>query len=236
MWVTEFLTNPTTIDIVLKLLTAFLLSSLIGIEREIIHKPAGIKTHTLVCISSTLVMALGMHLAKTFGATVDPSRLPSQILTGIGFVGAGTIIRDGFSVKGITTAASLLAITCIGLAVGAGYYAGALFATLFIFLILILTAPFQILIDTRRKIILFTITAHTHPGIIGEIEKIFEEYNIEIINIKHHNDPISQYTSLKVFAKCNDKKTKETIIQKLCKLKDVKEIYTSKKSYQPDVE
>jgi putative Mg2+ transporter-C (MgtC) family protein len=236
MWIIDFFCSPTTIDIVLKLLIAFLLSALIGIEREIIHKPAGIKTHTLVCISSALILDFGMYLTNIYGPTVDPSRIPAQILSGIGFVGAGTIIRDGFSVKGITTAASLLAITCIGLAVGAGYYAGAIFATIFIFLILILTAPFQMMIDTKRKMILFTITAHTHSGMIGEIEKVFEENNIEIINIKHHNDPVSQYTSLKVFAKCSDKKTKESIIQRLCKLKDIKEIYTSKKSYQPDVE
>lgn len=236
MWIIEYFTNPTTVNILLKLLIAFLLSGLIGIEREIIHKPAGIKTHTLVCISSALIMDLAMYLANIYGAIVDPSRLPAQILTGIGFVGAGTIIRDGFSVKGITTAASLLAITCIGLAVGAGYYTGAIFSTLFILLILLLTAPFQMLIDTRRKMILFTITMQTRQGLIGEIEKVFDDFNVEIISIKNYTDSDSQYTSLKVFAKCSEKKMKDDIIRNLCKLKDIKEIYTSKKSYQPDVE
>jgi putative Mg2+ transporter-C (MgtC) family protein len=232
----EFLTSPTTIDIVTKLMIAFVLSGLIGIEREIIHKPAGIKTHTLVCISATLIMDFGMYLSEMYGSMVDPSRLPSQILAGIGFVGAGTIIRDGFTVKGITTAASLLAITCIGLAVGAGYYEGAIFASLFIFLILSLTAPLQMMIDKKKKVLLFTITTHTHPGILGDIEKIFEENEVEIISIKHFSDTISQYTLLKVFAKCSDVKKKENLIQNLCKLKDVKEVFTSKKAYHPDTD
>ena len=158
MWLIDFITSPVSTEILFKLLIALILSLIIGVEREIIHKPAGIKTHCLICISSTLVMAIGTYMYNIYGTTIDPSRLPAQILAGIGFVGAGTIIRDGFSVKGITTAASLLVITCIGLAVGVGFYEGAIFATLFTFLVLCLTAPLQSLISKARKVNLFTIT------------------------------------------------------------------------------
>ena len=67
---------------------------------------------------------------------IDPSRIPAQLLSGIGFIGAGTILRDGFNVKGLTTAAGLLAVTCIGLSIGAGFYLGGIFATLIVYLVL----------------------------------------------------------------------------------------------------
>ena len=164
-----FFTSPVMIDILTKLCVAIILSLLIGIEREAIHKPAGIKTHMLICLSATLVMALGMYLFEQYPNKLDPSRLPAQILAGIGFVGAGTIIRDGFSVKGITTAASLLAITCIGLAIGAGFYEGAVIATLFVFLALYLTAPIHNLLNKNRKIVLFSITTKYSQEALGKI-------------------------------------------------------------------
>ena len=152
-----FFTSPVMLDILFKLLVATILSLIIGLERELIHKPAGIKTHMLICMSSTLVMSLGVYLFENYPTSIDPSRLPAQILAGIGFVGAGTIIRDGFSVKGITTAASLLLITCIGLTVGAGFYEAAIVATLFAFLTLSLTTPLQQLLHKNKKTILFTV-------------------------------------------------------------------------------
>ena len=122
MWLVNFFTSSVAGDIIFKLFIAFLLSIIIGIERELFHKPAGVKTHLLICMSSTLIMSLSLYMYNLYGASMDPARLPAQIIAGIGFVGAGTIIREGFNVRGITTAASLLAITCIGLAVGAGFY------------------------------------------------------------------------------------------------------------------
>lgn len=230
--IVEFFTSPEAIEILTKIIIAFILSGIIGVERELINKPAGIKTHTLVCISATLVMSLGIYLAKEFGDLTDPSRLPAQILAGIGFVGAGTIIRDGFSVKGITTAASLLAITCIGLAIGAGYFEAAVLASAVIFLILSLTTPLQWLFDKNRKLIVFSITTIKHSGMIAEIEEVFENNHIEIKNIKQINDSHSQYTLLKILVKCEHVKVKEALIRELCHLKNIKEVYTSKKSYK----
>lgn len=231
----HFFTSPLALEILGKLLIAFLLSLVIGLEREWIHKPAGVKTHTLICISAALVMALGIYLYDKY-PHIDPARLPAQVLAGIGFVGAGTIIRDGFSVKGITTAASLLAITCIGLAVGAGFYEGAVYATFIIFLILSFTVPFQKLIDKNRKTILFTITAQSVPKLLGRVEEIFDAHGVKILNVKEHEDPVSQYTLLKIFAKCSNVSTRESLIQRLCELDCVKEIYTSKKTYHHDTE
>lgn len=237
MWLIDFMTSTASTEILLKLLIAFILSAIIGIEREIIHKPAGIKTHCLICISATLVMSVGTYMYDIYGHTIDPSRLPAQILAGIGFVGAGTIIREGFSVKGITTAASLLAITCIGLAVGVGFYEGAIFSTLFIFLILSLTAPLQSLIHKVKNVNLFTITTTKTTGMISEIQNLFEEEKISVLNIKQSQaTDNSNEVLLKFLVKIKDSRVKEKLITQICNLPDVKEVYVSKKSYQQDVE
>lgn len=228
-----FFTSPGMLDILFKLLTAMVLSLIIGLERELIHKPAGIKTHVLICMSSTLVMSLGVYLFGKF-PNIDPSRLPAQILAGIGFVGAGTIIRDGFSVKGITTAASLLLITCIGLTIGAGFYEAALIATLFAFLTLSLTTPLQQLLHKNKKVILFTITAKSSPDMIGSINTFFENEKVSVLNIRQIRDNVSQYVLLKFLVKLDNPKVKESLIQKVCGIEGIKEVYTSKKIYHND--
>lgn len=126
------------IDAVIKMLLAVLFSGVIGYEREHSHRPAGFRTHILVAVGSALVMMTSKYVFLEYEglANFDPTRLGAQVISGIGFLGAGTILREGFSVKGLTTAASLWAVSCIGLAVGAGYYVGALVTTLVIYLTL----------------------------------------------------------------------------------------------------
>ena len=231
-----FITSPVMLDTITKLNVAIILSLLIGIEREAVHKPAGIKTHMLICISSTLVMSLGLYLYEQFPNSIDPSRLPAQVLAGIGFVGAGTIIRDGFSVKGITTAASLLAITCIGLAIGAGFYEGAIVATLLVFLALYLTTPIHQLLSKNRKVVLFTITTKFSTNILGEINQLFSENEASVLNIKQLHDETSQYTLLKFSVKLKKSSQKEELINKLCNMQNVKEVFVSKKTYHLDTD
>lgn len=230
-----FIISPTSLDVLFKLFLALLLSSIIGIERELIHKPAGIKTHSLICISATLTMTIGLYMQNIF-PNADPSRLPAQILAGIGFVGAGTIIREGFAVKGITTAASLLAITCIGLAIGAGFYEGAIWATLFIFLILSLTSPLQNFLHRKRKHVLFNVESTSAEGVISKIEEIFNNHKVEILNIQKLENKQSKIFTYKIFSKCDIPNSKETILNELCKIEGVNEVYTSKKFYKQDGE
>ena len=230
----SFFTSPTMIEILTKLSVAVILSLLIGIEREAVHKPAGIKTHMLICLSSTLVMSLGMYLFDKYPDRLDPSRLPAQVIAGIGFVGAGTILRDGFSVKGLTTAASLLAITCIGLAIGAGFYEGAILATIFVFLALYFTVPIRHLLNKNRKIILYSITVKTSPDILGKIDQFFTSHQATVLNIKQVHDSASQYTLLKFSVKLAYTKQKEMLIHSLCELPEVKEVYVSKRTYHQE--
>lgn len=126
------------IDAIIKMALTVFFSGVIGYEREHSHRPAGFRTHILVAVGSTLVMMTSNYVFQEYEGlgTFDPTRLGAQVISGIGFLGAGTILREGFSVKGLTTAASLWAVSCIGLAVGGGYYIGALITTLVIYLTL----------------------------------------------------------------------------------------------------
>jgi len=123
------------LEIALRIILAGVFGGLIGYEREVKHMPAGFRTHILVCIGSALVMIIAEYMFNNFSG-VDPSRLGAQVISGIGFLGAGTIIRDKFKVKGLTTAASLWAVACIGLAVGMGYFYIALVTSIIIFVTL----------------------------------------------------------------------------------------------------
>ncbi|HAB67446.1 MAG TPA: hypothetical protein DCE23_08775 [Firmicutes bacterium] len=119
---------------VLKLILGALLTGVIGLERSSLNKPAGFGTHAILGVSAVLIVLSSDYLAQNYD--IDMSRIPAQLLSGIGFIGAGTILRNGLNVKGVTTAAGLLSVTCIGLAVGSGFYEGAVFATIIVYLIL----------------------------------------------------------------------------------------------------
>ena len=117
-------------EVLLRIFVAAALGGAIGLERELRERQAGLRTHLVVSVGAalfTLVSAYGFH---SFEGKVDPTRIAAQIVSGIGFLGAGAIIRQGLSVRGLTTAASLWLVAAIGMASGAGYWDGALIATL----------------------------------------------------------------------------------------------------------
>lgn len=114
----------TTKQIVIRLLVSALLGSMIGIEREVHNRPAGIRTHILVTLGSTLIMMISTDALLATGSATrfDPGRMAAQVISGIGFLGAGTILKMGNTIVGLTTAASLWVSAGIGLAIGVGYY------------------------------------------------------------------------------------------------------------------
>jgi putative Mg2+ transporter-C (MgtC) family protein len=166
----------------LRLALAAVLGGLIGVERELREREAGLRTHLLVALGSalfTIVGAYGFHDFLESGESVvraDPTRIAAQIVTGIGFLGAGAIIRQGFSVRGLTTAATLWVVAAVGLAAGAGYYSAAVITTA---LVLIALYPLRIMayqILRRYRVedgrLLVELPAGTPPGgVIDEIER-----------------------------------------------------------------
>ncbi|SHK09808.1 putative Mg2+ transporter-C (MgtC) family protein [Geosporobacter subterraneus DSM 17957] len=172
-------------DIMMRLGLSCLLGGLIGMERESINRPAGFRTHILVCIGSTLIMLSGIFLFYEFidYTNMDPARLGAQVVSGIGFLGAGTIIRDGSSVKGLTTAASLWAVAGIGIATGAGFYIGAIAATGFILMILIIFSKFERYLNKKNNGAIIRVTIINRPGQLGKITTELGNHNVSITNI-----------------------------------------------------
>ncbi|NLW60277.1 MAG: MgtC/SapB family protein [Firmicutes bacterium] len=168
-------------DILVRLAVATLLGAVIGWEREKHGRPAGLRTHILVALGSCLIMLISVY-GFPGGTSRDPARLAAQVVSGIGFLGAGTILRDGTSIRGLTTAASLWVIAGIGLACGTGFYVAAAVTTAIAFIVLVL------LDDLERKLIVFS-TARIRaevadqPGALTAFTQIFTDHGISIKRI-----------------------------------------------------
>lgn len=210
------ITNSFEIEACIRLLLGAFLAGVIGYERESWKKPAGIRTHILVGESAVLIMLCGIYLSETT-AGADPSRIPAQLLSGIGFIGAGTILRDGFHVKGLTTAASLLAVTGIGLIVGAGAYLVAIVATFFIYIILSYSYKIS---DAAEKFDEFDFKIYTDDIYINlkQVEKILAKDEIIIKRIKVETDHI------RVKGKVLESLNKNRVITGIMKIEGIKEI------------
>ncbi|RKI94120.1 MgtC/SapB family protein [Parablautia intestinalis] len=122
----KILKELTLPSILLRIFLSMLFSGILGYEREKKHRPAGFRTYIIVCLGSTLAMMTGLYISALTGSS-DPARIPAQAISGIGFLGAGTILVTRQNrVRGLTTAAGLWAVACLGLSLGAGFYTGAL--------------------------------------------------------------------------------------------------------------
>ncbi len=182
--------DPWFIDpltLVVRLSIALLLGGIIGFERERSNHAAGFRTHILVCIGSSLIMLLSIYGFSDFvdeeNVRIDPSRLAAQVVSGIGFLGAGVILRNGFSVTGLTTAASLWVAAAIGLAVGAGFHLAAVTTTLFVlFSLLILNKVEEKWIHFKKNHII-KIETMDQPGILIKISEAMTTRKIKIRKI-----------------------------------------------------
>ncbi|MDD5595333.1 MAG: MgtC/SapB family protein [Candidatus Omnitrophica bacterium] len=125
-------------QIILRLTLSVILSGLVGLERQLQRRNAGLRTHILVCLGSCLIMLTSLYVFDIYKHIValDPARIAAGVITGIGFLGAGAIIRAQEGVKGLTTAASLWVVAGIGLAVGCGFYNAAVFTTFLVLVVL----------------------------------------------------------------------------------------------------
>lgn len=167
------------IELLVRLILSAIIGGSIGIEREVSNRPAGLRTHILVSVGSTLIMMVSIY---GFGGEGDPARLASQVVSGIGFLGAGTIIRTGNDVKGLTTAASLWVCAGIGLAIGAGFYLGGIITAGIVLISLIALGNVEQKVS-RNSYKVFLIIGEERPGLIGEIGTLFGQYYITIKDI-----------------------------------------------------
>lgn len=175
------------IEMLLRLVLAVLLSGIIGMEREALNKSAGFRTHILVGIGACLMMIISLsmpfiRMPGDFGATgssSDPARIAAQVVSGIGFLGAGAIMSSSGKVRGLTTAASLWAVAGIGLCVGAGLYVTAIGASVLTFATLSLFARVENRIQ-KNRIIRMEIYMVDEPCAVGKVFEVFNDLDVQV--------------------------------------------------------
>ncbi len=209
---------------IIKLILGFVLAGIIGLERSSWSKPAGFRTHALVGISSVLIMLCGEYMSKIYD--MDPSRIPAQLLSGIGFIGAGTILRDGFNVKGLTTAAGLLAVTCIGLSIGAGFYLGGIVTTLIVYIILSYSYKISDKLDHFDILELDIKINKELEETLAEIEKTLSAYQVEIKQMKRlKKEEKEDIETIHVIGNYNKKGFKKNeLIRKITSIQNIEEV------------
>lgn len=216
------LREVTYLAIILRLVCAVIVGGLIGLERGMKNRPAGLRTYMLVCVGSCLIMLTNQYLFQVSGSG-DPMRLGAQVVSGIGFLGAGTIIVTKHNqIKGLTTAAGLWAAAGVGLALGVGFYEAALVAGLAVFFVL---TGLQKLDDRMRS---KTRTLEVYIEIadtlnIGVLIRSIRDMNVEIEDVQLEQDtmPEDGTRSLIATLKCKKRNDHKSLLSKIRKVEGV---------------
>ena len=172
------------LELMLQVGLATLLGGAIGLERELGGKPAGLRTNILICIGSVLYTHLSIAMLSAIagggGTGTDPTRVAGQIVTGVGFIGAGTILHARGAVVGLTSAATIWVVAAIGVALGSGYYLEGIATTLVVLVVLAGLGRVELLVE--RQAMRSTITIHAHPGptVLEDLEGLVRRAGLEI--------------------------------------------------------
>ena len=197
-------------ELLLRLVLSCILGGIIGYERQSRRKSAGLRTNVLVCLGSCLIMVMSVEMYQEVeGKTnADPARLAAQVVSGIGFLGAGAIMKEGLSVTGLTTAACLWVVAGVGLAVGAGFYTGALMSTALVFVTLGRLSRIDDWVDHEKNLSL-NIQTVDRPGQLMRISRCLEDLQLRVrgVKVKADEDEVdeagerSMYIDLEIFNK-----------------------------------
>lgn len=162
-------------DTVMKLILAAILGGAIGLEREIKHKPAGLRTNMFICFGAALYTILSFRYSE---GTFDRTRIAAQIITGIGFIGAGSILHSRGSVTGITTAATIFVVASIGMAVGGGEYLTGMFATMVILVALNFLGMLEQKFNFKSVVMMYEVSGPDPDQLILEVNRVLESKHL----------------------------------------------------------
>jgi putative Mg2+ transporter-C (MgtC) family protein len=163
-----------------RLLLAAILGGIIGLERQLRHRPAGLRTNMFICFGAAMFTVLSRQLA---GVESDSARIAAQIIPGIGFIGAGSILHAKTSVTGITTAATLFVVAGIGMAAGGGLYLTACFATVIILVALVLLGRTEAIFSLKMFATSYEVTGHNVDGMLREVNRILDAEQLTMHSI-----------------------------------------------------
>ena len=199
----DSMSDFSTASVIFRLCLATICGGLIGIDRGRKRRPAGFRTYMLVCIGASLTMLISQYTRDVLGITTDVTRLGAQVINGIGFLGAGTIIvTRRQQVKGLTTAAGLWASACMGIAIGAGYYVAAVSACLLIMLVLIVLSKLEVRIMASARTMTVSVGYDTNDDIVQIIDtlkpKKVHVVDLEIVKMASGESTPSAVLSLRL--------------------------------------
>ncbi|MFH5182035.1 MgtC/SapB family protein [Paenibacillus sp. TAB 01] len=222
----------THLELTLRIFEAAVMGGLIGFEREWSNHAAGLRTHILVCIGAASIMLLSIYGFSEFivepNVRTDPARLAAQVISGIGFLGAGAIMRNGSTVSGLTTAASIWVVAAIGLCVGAGFFYCACLATVIVLISLFALNKWEKHMLSHRRHQEVMIRMFDRPGVVGRISTLFGEQGVQIVNMKMKleelttmEDESEPVMELKFSVKANSKEKLIRAIEQISHSSDV---------------
>lgn len=216
------LREVTYLSVILRLVCALIVGGIIGLERGMKNRPAGLRTYMLVCVGACLIMLTNQYLFQV-SHSGDPMRLGAQVVSGIGFLGAGTIVVTKHNqIKGLTTAAGLWAAAGVGLALGVGFYEAALVAGFLVFTALTLLQRWdnRMRSKTRTMEVYLEFSEKTN---LGSLIRQIREMNVEIDNIQLEQEPASEENARALIAtlKCAKRTDHAPLLKKLRKLEGV---------------
>ena len=200
-------------ELIARLTLACVLGGIIGYERQSRRKSAGLRTNILVCLGSCLIMLLSeLVYSGVEGRTnADPARLAAQVVSGIGFLGAGAIMKEGLTVTGLTTAACLWVVAGVGLAVGAGFYTGALFTTALVSGTLGSLSRLDDWVDHEKHISMIVHTVD-RPSQLIHISACLEDLNLRVLAVKVKADEVPSKEQLYIELELFNKEGIKTVI------------------------
>jgi len=206
-------------DDLLKLLLALVLGGLIGWERELYDKPAGFRTNTLICVGSTLFTIFSLKIGIIPGT--DSARIAAQIVSGIGFLGAGAIIRRGEAVLGLTTAATIWFVASIGMGIGAGYYVISSVGTALALAILFVFRKFENLVDRFHTTRTYHVIVSAEDDAVRELSLVLDSCGLRVLGNKQVKSDNRYFYEITL----SGKRAEHTpLLEKLLKSPTVKEV------------
>lgn len=209
-------------EICLRLAAALVAGGVIGFERERDSQPAGLRTHMILALGAALVMILSINMGIEFGS--DPARLAAQVVSGIGFLGAGAILRFGLNIKGLTTASTLWTTAMIGLAIGYGYYLVALFTVVIMLFVLTLVERFEkkfVRVNVIRTVVVYV---NDREGILREVRKTITKHADDITVFNVNKSIKNRRMRLEIVARFNRNEKLEDLMEVICAIDGVRGI------------
>lgn len=203
--------------LIVRLFLAMFLGGIIGLERGRLNRPAGIRTHMIVCMASALIMMLGIYM-QTVDPNLDVTRLGAQVVSGVGFLGAGAILKDGFSVRGLTTAATLWVVACVGLAVGGGFYIAAILTTFLVYVSLKIWGTSSVKTSSRY----LSVMVYSVDETVDHLKMVLVNYGIHISEIGLYETDKSNIKEIRFYGTFDMKTDLDSVLLDVVRLDNIK--------------